>query len=469
MNTITRKTEAGFINEAAIAQTLAEAQGVDPVRTREILAKARQMEGLNSADVARLMNVEDPSLLEELFAAARYVKNEIYGNRLVLFAPLYVSNLCRNECSYCAFRVRNETLKRRVLTFEEIANEVKVLIAQGHKRLLLVAGESYPKPQGFDYVLKAIETIYQTRQGRGEIRRVNVNVAPLTLEQFRELRAAKIGTYQLFQETYHRDTYAEVHVAGKKRDFDWRATALDRAMQAGIDDVGIGILFGLYNWKFEMLAMQQHIHHLEETFGVGPHTISVPRIEPAAGSTMAYRPPHPVSDADFKKIVAILRLAVPYTGIIMSTRENAATRRATFELGVSQISAGSRCNPGGYAEHTDGNAEQFQLGDHRSLDEVVRDVAALGYTPSFCTACYRLGRTGADFMDLAKPGLIKHHCGPNALSSCMEYLLDFATPSTREVGERLVNRELGSMEPSVQEISNRLVREVRNNQRDVFV
>jgi 2-iminoacetate synthase len=263
-----------------------------------------------------------------------------------------------------------------------------------------------------------------------------------------------------------------VHTAGPKSDYDYRLTCMDRAMEAGIDDVGIGVLFGLYDWKFDMLAMQQHIRHLEETFGVGPHTISVPRMEPAFGSETAYHPPHPVADEDFKKIVAILRLAVPYTGIIMSTRENAEIRRATFQLGVSQISAGSRCNPGGYVGNGNGSsteAGQFQLGDHRSLDEVVRDVASLGYTPSFCTACYRLGRTGADFMDLAKPGLIKHHCGPNALSSCMEYLLDYASCETRSVGEKLVEHELVTMQASVGQISQRLVAEVRADKRDVFV
>jgi len=299
---------------------------------------------------------------------------------------------------------------------------------------------------------------------------VNVNIAPLTVEQFKQLKEAGIGTYQLFQETYHRETYAKIHTAGAKKNFDWRVTVMDRAMEAGIDDVGIGVLFGLYDWKFEMLALQQHIRHLEEKFGVGPHTISVPRIEPAIGSTTASRPPHAVSDADFKKIVAILRLAVPYTGIIMSTRENADTRRATFQLGVSQISAGSRCNPGGYAELGDGHdAEQFQLGDHRSLDEVVRDVASLGYTPSFCTACYRLGRTGADFMDLAKPGLIKEHCSPNALSSCMEYLMGYASPDTKKAGEKLVNRELATMPGKIGQTANELVGRVRKNERDVFV
>ena len=460
---------ATFIDEAQIEQTLEATRRPDPAAVREVLAKARQMEGLDADDVAVLMGVADPGLQEEMFAAARFVKDEIYGNRLVLFAPLYISNLCKNECSYCAFRVHNTTLTRRVLTQAEIAAEVKILIEQGHKRLLLVAGESYPK-QGFNYVLKSIETIYGTKSGRGEIRRVNVNIAPLTVEQFKQLKDAHIGTYQLFQETYHRETYAAVHTLGAKSNFDWRVTVMDRAMEAGIDDVGIGVLFGLHDWKFEMLAMQQHIRHLEEKFGVGPHTISVPRIEPAVGSETASRPPHVVSDADFKKIVAILRLAVPYTGIIMSTRENAETRRATFALGVSQISAGSRCNPGGYADTANGqNAEQFQLGDHRSLDEVVRDVAALGYTPSFCTACYRLGRTGADFMDLAKPGLIKEHCSPNALSSCMEYLMGYAAPETRRVGEKLVNHELATMPGAIGQTARELVGRVRQNERDVFV
>jgi 2-iminoacetate synthase len=460
---------ATFIDEAAIWETLRAAGRCDAARVREVLAKAREMQGLDAADVAVLMEVQDPSLTEELFAAARQVKDEIYGNRLVLFAPLYISNLCKNECSYCAFRMGNKGLNRRVLSQAEIAAEVKILIDQGHKRLLMVAGESYPE-EGFNYILKSIETIYATKSGRGEIRRVNVNIAPLTIEHFRQLKDAHIGTYQIFQETYHRATYAAVHTAGIKSNYDWRVTALNRAMTAGIDDVGIGVLIGLYDWKFEMLAMQQHIRHLEETFGVGPHTISVPRIEPATGSDLAARPPHAVSDADFKKIVAILRLAVPYTGIIMSTRENAETRRATFALGVSQISAGSRCNPGGYADAADGrNSEQFQLGDHRSLDEVVRDVASLGYTPSFCTACYRLGRTGADFMDLAKPGLIKQHCGPNALSSCMEYLQDYASKRTRQVGEALVDHELKTLEPAVAGTAKDLVTRVKARERDVFV
>ena len=469
MNATLQDQRATFINETKIAETLADARQSSPARVREVLAKARQLGGLEADEVAVLMEIREPDLLEEMFAAARFVKDEIYGNRLVLFAPLYISNLCKNECSYCAFRAANTELKRRVLTQAEIAAEVKVLIDQGHKRLLLVAGESYPA-EGFNYILKAIDTIYQTKSGRGEIRRVNVNIAPLKVEQFKQLKDAGIGTYQLFQETYHRATYAKVHTAGAKKNYDWRVTCFDRAMEAGIDDVGIGVLVGLYDWKFEVLATHQHIRHLEAHFGVGPHTISVPRMEPAVGSSIAERPPHAVSDADFKKIVAIMRLTVPYTGIIMSTRENAETRRATFALGVSQISAGSRCNPGGYADSADGHyAEQFQLGDHRSLDEVVRDVASLGYTPSFCTACYRLGRTGADFMDLAKPGLIKEHCSPNALSSCMEYLMGYASAATRQTGEKLVNHELATMPGQIGKTANELVGRVRKNERDVFV
>ncbi len=469
MNATLCEKPAAFIDAEKIERILENARVYQSRRVRDALAKAWELKGLDAEEIAVLMEVDDPVMLEEIFDTARHVKDEIYGKRLVLFAPLYISNLCKNECSYCAFRTRNTELKRKVLTQDEIAAEVKTLIDQGHKRLLLVAGESYPR-EGFNYVLRAIDTIYRTKSGRGEIRRVNVNIAPLTLEQFRDLKEAKIGTYQLFQETYHRETYAQVHVSGAKRDYDWRITAFDRAMEAGIDDVGIGVLFGLYNWKFEMLAMHQHIWHLEEKFGVGPHTISMPRIEPAVGSALARRPPYAVSDQDFMKIVAILRLAVPYTGLIMSTRENAETRRATFALGVSQISAGSRTNPGGYGDALNGHdAAQFQLGDHRSLDEVVRDVAALGYTPSFCTACYRLGRTGADFMDFAKPGLIKQHCAPNALSTWTEYLLDYASPETRKVGECLLDRALKPLEAPIEKIARDLMTRVRANERDVFI
>lgn len=449
--------------EAILSRACAE-----PERVRAVLEKARTLQGLDEDDVATLMAVDDKDLLGEVFETARNVKDEIYGRRLVLFAPLYISNYCNNECLYCAFRKSNTGLTRRALTPEEIARETKLIVEQGHKRILLVAGESYPD-DGFSYIIKAIETIYATKSGPGEIRRVNVNLAPLTYEEFAELKAAGIGTYQLFQETYHRETYGAVHVAGKKRDYDWRITAFDRAMESGIDDVGIGVLFGLYDWRFEILAMMQHIRHLESRFGVGPHTISVPRLEPAQGSEMASHPPQPVSDRDFLKIVAILRLAVPYTGIIMSTRENPIVRRETFALGVSQISAGSRTNPGGYADSEVFEAAQFQLGDHRPLDEVVCDIAHLGYIPSFCTACYRLGRTGQDFMDLAKPGKIKDHCDVNALSTFREYLMDYASPATQVAGERRIAKVLEEMTAARRKTARYLLDEVKKGHRDVYV
>ena len=441
---------------------------VEPARIRDILAKAKELAGLDLCDIAALSAISDPDLLSELFETAKQAKETIYGHRMVVFAPLYISNLCQNECLYCAFRAKNNSVKRRALTQEEIARETEVLEDQGHKRVLLVAGEAYPK-QGFKYVLDAVDTIYATRSGQGEIRRVNVNIAPLTLDEFKQLKAVNIGTYQLFQETYHRPTYAKVHVCGKKADYDWRITAIERAMQAGIDDVGIGVLFGLCDWRFEILAMMQHIRHLEKQFGVGPHTISVPRLEPATGSDMATHPPQPVSDTDFRKIVAILRLAVPYTGIIMSTRETPKMRRETFALGVSQISAGSRTNPGGYTEGLDIEEEaQFSLGDHRSLDEVIYDLTQLGYIPSFCTGCYRLGRTGADFMDLAKPGLIKEHCDPNALSTFLEYLLDYGSEKTKDAGETLIAKVLGTMPSTAKQRSITMLQKVRDGRRDVF-
>jgi 2-iminoacetate synthase len=457
-----------IIDADAIHGALAEHAAPSAGRVREILAKARELDGLAYEEVATLLACTRRDLDEEIFHAAREAKEAIYGNRLVLFAPLYITNKCQNDCLYCAFRVSNRGLARRDLTFAEIADETRMIIREGHKRILMVAGEHYPDGQGLDYVFKAIETVYAVKEGHGEIRRLNVNVAALTVEQCRQLKACRIGTYQLFQETYHRGTYASVHLAGRKKDYDWRVTAMDRAMEAGIDDVGIGVLFGLFDWRYELLALMQHIRHLEARHGVGPHTLSVPRLEPATGSDLAAHPPHAVSDIDFRKIVAILRLAVPYTGIIMSTRESADIRRETFALGVSQISAGSRTNPGGYADSERENASQFCLGDHRPLDEVIRDVAALGYIPSFCTACYRLGRTGQDFMDLAKPGEIKEHCDPNALATFVEYLIDYGSAETRAVGEPLVDRMLETLGPVPRQMAASMVARVRAGKRDVF-
>jgi 2-iminoacetate synthase len=333
--------------------------------------------------------------------------------------------------------------------------------------MLLIAGESISEA-GFQHLLDSIATVYSVKRGNGEIRRINVNVAPLSVEEFRALKATGIGTYQLFQETYHRQTYAEYHTGGRKADYDWRVNAMDRAMEAGIDDVGIGALLGLGDWRFDTLGMMRHIAHLEERFGVGCHTISVPRMEPAHGSSISEQPPHLVSDADFKKIIAVLRLAVPYTGIIVSTRESPGIRRESFSLGVSQVSGGSRTTPGGYTEIRQEEPGQFQMGDHRSLDEVVRDIAEVGYTPSFCTACYRMGRTGRDFMDLAKPGLIRQMCGPNALSTFAEYLADYASPATCAAGEKTIAAELAAMEPKIGRRSETMIAKVRAGKRDVF-
>lgn len=463
-------TTETFIDERAIHETLAGAAAPDRRRVREILAKASTLAGLDASEVAVLMNVKDPEALAELYRTARSVKETIYGSRLVLFAPLYISSYCRNDCTYCSFRARNTGLKRRALTQAEIAAETKALVDQGHKRVLLVSGESYPEGQGLQYVLDAIRTVYETRSAKGEIRRVNVNIAPLSVEDFRELKAADIGTYQLFQETYHRETYARVHAGGLKRNFDWRVTAMHRAMQAGIDDVGIGVLFGLYDWRFDVLAMMQHIASLEKEFGCGPHTISVPRLEPAEGAPFAATSEWRMPDEDFLKAIAILRLAVPYTGLVLSTRESAEIRRRCFQLGISQISAGSRTDPGGYTGEQDGDRQgQFHLGDHRSLDEVVRDVAELGFMPSFCTSCYRVGRTGADFMDMAKPGEIKYHCEPNALSTFQEYLEDYASPECRKAGEQFVQIKLTEMEPAQRRLSQVLIDRVKSGKRDVFV
>lgn len=459
---------ADFINEQKIWDVLEANKNAGFERVKEVLVKARLMKGLNLEDVAVITGISDPEMLAELFNTANEVKETIYGKRLVIFAPLYISNLCANECLYCAFRATNKDIIRNSLSQEHIVREVEVLIKQGHKRVLMVAGESYPN-QGFQYVLDSIKTIYSVKSEHGEIRRVNVNIAPLSTEEFTKLKEAGIGTYQIFQETYHRETYSKVHLGGKKRDYNWRIWSLHRAMEAGIDDVGIGVLFGLFDYRFEILAMMQHIFELEKQFGVGPHTISVPRLEPATNSDIASHPPFPVSDIDFRKIVAIIRLAVPYTGIIMSTRETAKMRRETFALGVSQISAGSRTNPGGYEEETeDDPSGQFSLGDHRSLDEVIRDVASMGYIPSFCTACYRLGRTGQDFMDLAKPGDIKLHCGPNALSSFKEYLQNFASPATAEIGNKLIKETIDRMSGIARQRAEKLVQRVEAGLDDVY-
>lgn len=459
-----------IINDDHIYGIIETYAGASSNEIREILEEAKALKGISFEKTIKLLNVEDPELLEEIYHTARYIKEEIYGKRLVLFAPLYISNLCSNECLYCAFRATNKNLERKVLSQEEIEQEVATLIDEGQKRALLVAGESYPQ-EGLDYVLKAIDTVYSVSRGPGKnIRRVNVNIAPLDVDEFKRLKAAQIGTYQIFQETYHYDTYKKLHVGGPKRNYKYRLRAIDRAFEAGIDDVGIGVLFGLYDYKFETVALLSHVKHLEKNFGMGPHTISVPRLEPADSSYIASHPPAPVKDHEFKKIIAVLRICVPYTGLILSTRETAQTRREAFELGISQISAGSKTNPGGYhvspQEKTKAHADQFSLGDTRPLDEVVRDVIEHGYVPSFCTSCYRRGRTGLDFMELAKPGEIKKFCAPNALLTFAEYLNDYGSEETKAAGAGLISQLLEEMnQPHIREKFQKIM----DGERDIIV
>lgn len=427
-----------IIDDEKLQRTLENAKSHTDAEVTEILEKAKQLKGITLQEAAVLLNITDKKLMQKLFDAAKYVKEAIYGNRIVLFAPLYISNICTNECIYCAFRKSNTGLKRHASTQQEIEQEVQALLQQGHKRILMVAGEAYPGG-GLQYVYDSIKTIYDTRWNGQNIRRVNVNIAPLVKEEFEELKKCNIGTYQLFQETYHKETYQKLHIAGAKKEYQFRLDAMDRALQAGINDVGIGPLLGLYDHKYEILATLEHAAYLDETYGVGPHTISIPRIEPAEGSDFSQHPNDVMSDEDFKKCVAVLRLAVPYTGIILSTRESPQTRNDCLELGVSQISAASRVNPGGYSYDKE-NGSQFTLTDDRSLAEVIDAVVDANHMPSFCTGCYRLGRVGKDFMDLAKPGLIKTHCLPNAMFTFAEYLEDFAPAPLKTKGYALIER-----------------------------
>jgi len=459
-----------IINESRIEALLSSANPPDAVEFADLLSCAKELHGLSLEQVARLLLVSDPEQAAEMGRVARWVKEEIYGKRLVFFAPLYLSNVCVNNCRYCAFRRENKAVERATLTMEEIRREVEACEAKGQKRLLLLTGELRSREKLLAYVEQAVATVYATKQGPGEVRRVNVNIPALEVDQFKRLKATGIGTYQLFQETYRRSTFEKAHPSGPKADYDFHLTAMDRAQMGGIDDVGIGVLFGLEDYRFEILALIMHAEHLDRTYGTGPHTISVPRINPAEGAPWAQNPPRPVSDAEFKKLVAILRLAVPYTGMILSTRESPALRREVFALGISQISAGSRTRPGGYAEGDEEELAQFSLGDHRTPDEVIREVAGLGYVPSFCTACYRRGRTGPDFMDLAKPGLIKQYCLPNALATFSEYLEDYASPETKEVGWKAIERNISEITPeSLRRKARSMVDRVRSGERDVML
>ena len=461
-----------FINGDYINYLLESEELLDKYYQRDLIQKGSEAKGLNLKEAAALLNINSPTLLEELHHTAKKVKENIYGNRLVLFAPLYVTNVCVNNCLYCAFRRDNKELKRKTLTLDEIEEEAKFLVLTGQKRILLVAGE-HPKKASMDFIGEAIDRIYSINLSGNNIRRLNVNTAPLTLEDFKLLKSFGIGTYQCFMETYNYQTYKVMHPAGPKQDYAWRLYAMDRALQAGIDDVGIGSLFGLTNYKSETLGLLNHAFDLDYKYGVGPHTISIPRLEPALNAPAAMNPPHAVDDISFKKLVAVIRLAVPYTGIILSTRERAEIRRELFEVGVSQISAGSRTAPGAYKESQESidehDLEQFQLGDHRSLDEVVKDITSLGYMPSFCTACYRSLRTGDRFMELAKSGNIGKICVPNAITTFREYLNDFATENTKIIGEAFLQNELSRINGVTRKKTEKMIKKVNEGERDIYL
>jgi 2-iminoacetate synthase len=461
-----------FINENYINRLINDESLKNIEYQSDVLVKARKAKGLSLKESAALLSISNPNLISELHQAAKEVKEKIYGNRLVLFAPLYITNLCVNNCLYCAFRRDNKELKRKSLTIDEIKTETEFLVKKGQKRILLVAGE-HPKKSDINFIGEAINAIYKVNINGNNIRRLNVNSAPMTVEGFKILKSFGIGTYQCFQETYHYNTYKKMHPDGPKRDYGWRLYAMDRALQAGIDDVGIGALFGLTDYKFETLALLSHAFNLDEKYGIGPHTISVPRLEPAFNAPAAEKPPFAVSDEEFKNIIAVIRLAVPYTGIILSTRERAELRRELFELGISQISAGSRTSPGAYKESIESlhehEMEQFQLGDHRTLEEVVKDCTKLGYMPSFCTACYRSDRTGDRFMELAKTGNIGKICVPNAISTFEEYLNDFASEETKRLGKDFISKEInGLRNKSTKNKVIKMLERVDSGDRDVF-
>ena len=457
----------GFIDRDRLYEILKRNAPTDG-ELDEILNRALQLKGLPLDDVASLLAVEDPARIRKIQDCARYVKDEIYGKRLVLFAPVYTGNLCDNNCVYCAFRKSNTTLKRKILTMSEIEREVHTLLREGHKRILLICGETAQNDT--DYMCEAIRTSYRTRAGRQYVRRINLELAPMEVSDFAKLKAEKIGTYVCFQETYDPVMYRKYHPPGTpKADYEYRVTVMDRAMDGGVDDVGIGVLFGLSDYRFEILAIMEHAAHLEALFGCGPHTVSFPRIEPAENAPLSLRVPHPVSDDDFKKIIAIVRIALPYTGIILSTRENEEMRTELFSCGVSQISAGSRTNPGAYGDGEAATGSQFALGDHRSLEEVINSIVEKGYIPSFCTGCYRMGRVGGDFMDLAKPGLIKQYCMPNAIFTFKEYLNDFASPATKAGGVKLIKELIeGVSDENLRERMMRVLDEIDADKRDIY-
>ena len=458
-----------FISHEEILDTLAYAQEnkSNEKLIAAILEKAKLRKGLSHREASVLLACEMPDKIQQIYALAEQLKKDFYGNRIVMFAPLYLSNYCVNGCVYCPYHAKNKHIARKKLTQEEIVKEVMALQDMGHKRLALEAGED-PVNNPIEYILECIKTIYSIQHKNGAIRRVNVNIAATTVEEYRTLKEAGIGTYILFQETYHKESYEQLHPTGPKHNYAYHTEAMDRAMEGGIDDVGLGVLFGLERYAYEFAGLLMHAEHLEAVHGVGPHTISVPRVKRADDiDPNAFD--NGIDDEIFAKIIACIRIAVPYTGMIISTRESKEVRERALHLGVSQISGGSRTSVGGYCEEEpeDENSEQFDVSDKRTLDEVVHWLMDLGYIPSFCTACYREGRTGDRFMSLCKSGQIQNCCHPNALMTLKEYLEDYASPETKKIGEALIQKELGNIpKEKVREITVHHLQEIEKGNRD---
>ena len=460
-----------FIDEELIWRELAAQSDPSPSRVREIIAKSRELERLDPDETAALLNCEDPELWEEMYTAGLEIKQHVYGRRIVTFAPLYISNYCVNNCAYCGFRRENTSVERKCLSAEELRQETLALIGKGHKRLIMVYGE-HPKT-GADFIADTLRTVYSVKEAGGEIRRANVNAAPFSVGDLRKLHEVGIGTYQVFQETYHPETYRRLHPADTlKGHMRWRLYCMHRAMEAEVDDVGIGALFGLFDYRFEVMGLLLHTIDLERHFdGVGPHTISFPRLEPAVNTPYIEKPGYKIDDETFKRIVTVLRLSVPYTGLILTAREPAEVRRDVIPVGVTQIDAGSNIGIGGYADgNIRGEKQQFMLSDNRSLDEVIAELVEMGMITSFCTAGYRCGRTGHYFMDIAKEGKVHTLCMPNAILTFAEYLFDYASEETRRKGWKLLERELEQL-PG-EELRGRvqeLLAKVKEGERDLYL
>jgi len=457
-----------FIDEGEIWNYLETTKNPTPKRVRDIISKSLNKNRLSLEETAVLLNVTDPHLINEIKQGAKTLKENVYGKRIVLFAPLYIGNHCTNNCLYCGFRTGNKKQERTTLSNPELVEQVKQLEDDGHKRLILVFGE-HPKYSP-DFIADSVRTVYSVKHKNGEIRRVNINAAPFDIEGFKTVKASGIGTYQIFQETYHPETYLKVHQAGMKRNYEWRLTALDRAQEAGIDDVGIGALIGLFDWRFDVMGLIRHVNHFEAVYNVGPHTISFPRIQTASGFEIDKR--YEVSDEDFTKLVAILRLAVPYTGLILTAREPAHIRDEVLQYGVSQIDGGTNIELKGYTrknEEQNLDLEQFTINDARPLKDVMLELVEKDYIPSFCTACYRLNRTGEHFMEFSVPGFIKRFCQPNAMLTLAEYLEDYATPEIKQKGYDLIHKNLEEYPDN--EFKNKVITRLENikeGKRDLY-